>query len=132
MRTLYADDLRRLVIRACQKMGACLEDAARVATSLVQANLCGYDSHGVFRLSQYHTWWKAGLLHPAAWPVVTSETAFAAKVDGRHAFGQVVAGFATQVAIEKARTSGIAVVTVMACNHVGRLADYAETIREPG
>jgi uncharacterized oxidoreductase len=132
MRTLRADDLRRLVIRACEKMGACPEDAARVAASLVRANLCGYDSHGVFRLAQYHAWWKAGLLHPAARPAIRSETAFAAKVDGRHAFGQVVGGFATQVAIEKARTSGIAVVTVMACNHVGRLADYAETIREAG
>jgi LDH2 family malate/lactate/ureidoglycolate dehydrogenase len=132
MITLRADSLQALVTRACQRMGARPGDAARVATSLVRANLCGYDSHGVYRLAQYHEWWKKGLLDPTARPVVAAETTSAAKVDGRNAFGQVVAGYATQVAIQKARTSGMAVVTVMACNHVGRLAEYAEAIQQAG
>ncbi len=132
MRTLPANTLQALVARACQRMGARPEDAARVATSLVRANLCGYDSHGVYRLAQYHEWWRKGLLDPTAQPVVAAQTTFAAKVDGRNAFGQVVAGFATRLAIQKAPTSGIAVVTVMACNHVGRLAEYAEAIQEAG
>ncbi len=132
MRILRAGDLRILVTRACERMGARPEDAERVAASLVQANSCGYDSHGVFRLAQYHEWWKKGLLDPAARPTVLAESAFAARVDGRHAFGQVVAEFATRVAIERTQASGIAVVTVMGCNHVGRLADYAESIREAG
>jgi uncharacterized oxidoreductase len=132
MRTLRADTLLALVTRACEQMGARREDAEEVAASLVQANLCGYDSHGVFRLAQYHEWWKKGLLDPAARPAVSAETTFAAKVDGRSAFGQVVASYATRVAIQKAQRSGIAVVTVKACNHVGRLADYAAAIREAG
>lgn len=132
MPTVRADQLQRLVTRACERMGASREDAEHVAACLVRANLCGYDSHGVYRLAQYHEWWKAGLLDPAARPVVIAETAYAARVDGRHAFGQVVAGFATRVAIEKARKSGVAVVTVMGSNHMGRLADYAEAIQEAG
>ena len=132
MKTMPADTLQALVTRACQRMGARPGDAARVATSLVRANLCGYDSHGVYRLAQYHEWWKKGLLDPTAQPVVAAETTFAAKVNGRNAFGQVVAGFATRLAIEKARTSGIALITVMACNHVGRLAEYAEAIQQAG
>jgi uncharacterized oxidoreductase len=132
MKSLSPDILRALVTHACKRMGASPTDAELVATALVRSNLCGYDSHGVFRLAQYHEWWKAGLLHPGARPVVSAQTAFASKVDGRYAFGQVVATFATEVAIEKARKSGIAVVTVMACNHVGRLADYAEAIQEAG
>ena len=51
---LRAEALHTLVARACEQMGAQPEDAAQVATSLVRANLCGYDSHGVFRLAQYH------------------------------------------------------------------------------
>jgi uncharacterized oxidoreductase len=129
MKTLRADGLQLLVTRACERMGARPEDAQRVAASLVRANLCGYDSHGVFRLAQYHTWWKQGLIHPAARPVVTAETTFAAQVDGQYAFGQVVAAYAAGVAIQKAKASGIAVVTVRASNHVGRLADYAEIIQ---
>lgn len=132
MPTVSADRLQALVTRACERMGASPEDAAQVAASLVRSNLCGYDSHGVFRLGQYHEWWKAGLLHPAARPVVRAETACAASVDGRSAFGQVVAAFAARVAIRKAKQSGIVVVTVTACNHVGRLADYVEAIRDAG
>jgi len=108
MKILSPDSLRVLVTRACERMGASPEDAAQVATSLVRSNLCGYDSHGIFRLGQYHEWWKAGLLHPGARPVVSAETSFAARVDGRYAFGRVVGAFATRIAIRKARQSGIA------------------------
>jgi LDH2 family malate/lactate/ureidoglycolate dehydrogenase len=132
MKTIRADALRTLVARACEKMGARPEDASQVADSLVRANLCGTDSHGVFRLAQYHEWWKKGLLDAAARPNLIEETPSAAKVDGHHTFGQVVAAFATGVAIEKARRSRMAVVTVTRSNHVGRLADYAEAIQHAG
>jgi uncharacterized oxidoreductase len=132
MKWLRADDLQTLVVRACEKMGARREDAELVAGLLVRANLCGYDSHGVFRLAQYHEWWKRGLLIPSAQPSVTFESGFAARVDGQFAFGQVVATFATRLAIEQARAHGIAVVTAHHSNHVGRLADYVEAIREAG
>ena len=132
MKRLRADDLQALVTRACEKMGARGEDAELVASLLVRANLCGYDSHGVFRLAQYHEWWKSGLLNPSAQPSVASESGFAVKVDGQSAFGQVVATFATRLAIEKARAHGIAVVTAHNSNHVGRLADYVEAIQQAG
>jgi uncharacterized oxidoreductase len=132
MPIVSADRLQALVARACERMGASPEDAAHVAASLVRANLCGYDSHGVFRLVQYHEWWKTGVLRPSACPIVIGETPFVARVDGRHTFGQVVGTFATRIAIRKARQSGIAVVTVKGSSHVGRLADYAEAIQDAG
>jgi LDH2 family malate/lactate/ureidoglycolate dehydrogenase len=132
MRTLRADDLKSLVTLAFERMGARREDAAQVAASLVKANLCDYASHGVFRVAQYHEWWKRGLLDPAARPAVEGERGFAAKVDGHRAFGQVVAAFATRLALRKAQTTGIAVVTARNSNHVGRLADYAEELKDAG
>lgn len=132
MPTVSADRLQTLVTRACVNMGASPEDAELVAAALVRSNLCGYDSHGVYRLAQYYEWWKAGLLDPAAHPVVVRETPHAAQADGRQAFGQVVGTFATRVAIQKASKGGIAIVTAHNSNHIGRLADYAETIRDAG
>jgi len=132
MRIVRPDILQKLVTRACKRMGASPEDAAQVATSLVAATLCGYDSHGVYRLVQYHDWWKRGLLDPAARPILVREAPFAAQVDGRRGFGPVVARFATRIAIGKARENGVAVVTVTGCTQVGRLADYAETIQDAG
>jgi hydroxycarboxylate dehydrogenase B len=132
MRTLRADGLRSLVVLACERMGARQDTAEIVGHALLDANLCDYASHGVFRLAQYHQWWKSGLLKPAAQPAIADERGFAVQVDGRHAFGQVVAHFATQVALDRARGAGIAVVTAKNSNHVGRLADYVQTIRDAG
>jgi uncharacterized oxidoreductase len=113
-------------------MGASPLDAERVAGSLVRANLCGYASHGVFRLAQYHQWWRLGLLKPAAQPIVAEERGFAFVVDGRQAFGQVVAHFASELALRKALTDGIVVVTAKNSNHVGRLADTVEPLKQGG
>ena len=132
MKRLTANRLRALIARACEKMGATPGAADQVATSLVRANLCGYDSHGIHRLVQYHEWWKAGLLDPTGRPIVVEETAFAAKVDGGQTFGPVVGGFAARVAIKKAQESGIGIVTVRRSTQVGRLADYAEAIQQAG
>jgi uncharacterized oxidoreductase len=132
VKTLRAAALRTLVAEACQRMGARPDDAEHVAASLVQADLSDYASHGVFRLAQYHEWWKRGLLKPASHPMVGTERGFAVQVDGHYAFGQVVARFCTQIAIDRGRASGVAVVTAHRCNHVGRLADYAQALKEAG
>ncbi|MFB3816228.1 MAG: Ldh family oxidoreductase [Candidatus Methylomirabilales bacterium] len=131
-RIVSAERLTAAVAQACARMGARAEDARRVATLLVRSDLAGYASHGVFRLAQYHEWWRKGLLRPDARPAVAAETAYAAQVDGRQAFGQVAATFATGVAIEKVRRSSIGVVTLRGSNHIGRLADYSDDIRSAG
>jgi len=132
MKRFEANKLVALATQAFERMGARVEDAVLVATALVRSNLSGYDSQGIFRLPQYYEWWKAGLLKPDARPVIAEETGIFAKVDGQHAFGQVVAMFATRAAIEKAQKSGLAVVTAHHSNHVGRLADYVEAIQMAG
>jgi hydroxycarboxylate dehydrogenase B len=132
MRTLRAEALQTLTARACEQMGASPKDAEHVAASLIQANLSGYASHGVLRLAQYHAWWKQGLLRPSAQPAVSKEHGFAAMVDGGWAFGQVVARFAADVAVRKARITGIAAVTAKNSNHVGRLADSVALLKDAG
>jgi uncharacterized oxidoreductase len=132
MKLVPAEGLRRLVAQACEAMGAAPEDARTVAAALVRSNLCGYDSHGVYRLAQYVEWWRAGLLHPAARPAVAGRTGFTIQVDGHFAFGQVVAAVAVQEALRTAPAAGVAVVTARRSNHVGRLADSVETLRAAG
>ena len=78
MKILPAEAFQGLLSRAFERMGTRPEDAAEVAASLVRASLCGFDSHGVFRLVQYHETWKQGLLNPAARPsIVTTRCSLA-------------------------------------------------------
>jgi len=102
------------------------EDLAReMGEALVGANLAGHDSHGVIRIPAYVNQIKSGGLDPAARPTIVEETATTALVDGNWTFGHVAARFGTDVAIKKAKQSKTAVVSIVRCNHIGRLGQWA-------
>ena len=60
MPTLSAPALTALCQRLFEAAGVPAADAAVVARSLVDANLCGHDSHGVMRVPQYVEFLKKG------------------------------------------------------------------------
>jgi uncharacterized oxidoreductase len=102
-------------------------DAAWVATLLVRANLRGHDSHGVIRVPHYVRAMKDGQVNPTPRIAVEADTPVIARLDGDLGFGQVVARRGIAIAIEKARAQGLSAVTLRRTNHVGRLADWAES-----
>jgi hydroxycarboxylate dehydrogenase B len=112
--------------------GATDEAAAIVATHLVGANLAGHDSHGVIRIPWYVRDIKAGLLDPRAQPRIERETGGALVIDGGWTFGQVVARFAMQRAIEKARETAVACVVTYNSHHAGRIGAYPEMAAAAG
>lgn len=132
MPTMKADELRELAARIFAATGASREDAAWIADLLVRANLRGHDSHGVIRVPQYVQAWREGTLDPKAKPDILRQTPTTAIVDGRHGYGQVVARRGAAVAVAKARAQDLSAVGLINCNHIGRLADYAELIAEQG
>ena len=103
-----------------------------MAHSLVVSNLMGHDSHGMLRVTSYLEAIEQGGCDPAARPSITRETPSTALVDGNWAFGMVTAHYATQVAIEKARTAQVAAVAMTRCNHIGRLGEYTEQAAREG
>jgi len=101
------------------KMGCSAEDARTATTVLISADLRGIDSHGVARLSGYLRLWEAGRINPTPNIRVVYETPSTAVVDGDAGLGLVVAPFAMQVAIDKARNVGTGWVSVKNSNHFG-------------
>jgi LDH2 family malate/lactate/ureidoglycolate dehydrogenase len=65
------------------------------------------------------------VVKPNAKPSVERETPVAALVDGAWTFGQVSMHYAIDLAVRKARESGVAVVGVVRCTHIGRLGTYS-------
>ena len=126
MNTIDSAVLRRNVERIFAALEALPEHAALVADLLVKAELAGYGSHGVGRVKQYVNGIGTGILDPAAVPEVVLDLPAAARVDGKRAFGQVVAKCAMETAIAKARETGLAMVGGFNSNHVGRLSDYVK------
>ncbi len=115
---------------ALRAAGASDPDATLVADHLVENDRIGHHSHGVIRLREYVDAIDRGELIPGAQPRILSESTSTAQVDGGWTFGQVVAEFATDLAIRKARSCGISSVTMRRVKHIGRLGRYAEKVVE--
>ena len=97
--------------------------ARRVAGSLVLANRSGHDSHGAIRIPQYIRDIQAGQLDPRAEPGIAREGPAWALVDGRWTFGHETARFAMAEATRRARDTGVALVSTIRTNHIGRLGE---------
>ncbi len=100
-------------------------DAQSVATLMAEADLRGSDGHGVIRLPQYVKRIRAGgvNLHPDI--RVVRERAAMALLDGDNGMGHLVMKRAAELAIQKARTAGVAWVGAQWSNHAGPASLYA-------
>lgn len=119
------DQLVEFTSAVFNKMG-CPPDQALTATrALLSADLRGIDSHGVARLGGYIRLWEAKRVKADPQIRIIHETPSTAVVDGDSGLGLVVAPYAMQVAIEKAKKVGTGWVSVQNSNHFGIAAHHA-------
>ncbi len=121
---IAADRLRDLTGAIFQGAGCDPDEAGRIATHLVEANLVGHDSHGVIRVMTYVQWLRDGRVLANQAIDVAFENEVIAVVDGRFGFGQTVGGQAMQLGIDKCRRHGVAVVALRNAGHLGRIGDW--------
>lgn len=119
---LQLEEFTASVMRA---LGLPLEDAATVAALMVDADMQGSDGHGVIRLAPYAKRILAGGINLNPDIKVIQERTAMALVDGDNGMGHLVMKKATELAIHKARTAGIAWVGSRLSNHAGPASLYA-------
>ncbi len=106
-----------------EKIGCSKTHAAIAAKALVAADLRGIDSHGVARLTGYVRLWEVKRVNATPQIKITHETPSTAVITGDAGLGLVVAPYAMQVAIDKAKNVGTGWVSVKNSNHFG-IAGY--------
>lgn len=126
MPTLPASTLVSYGRTIFEAAGVPTADATVVATSLVDANLCGHDSHGVMRIPQYVDFIRKGTYKPGVELTVLNETPAVLATDANWGLGQVQAHRLLGKLIAKAKPLGVAAGTLRNCGHTGRLGEYAE------
>ncbi|AMV26567.1 putative oxidoreductase YbiC [Gemmata sp. SH-PL17] len=126
MPTFSSSTLVALTQSMFEAAGVPDSDAGVVARSLVDANLCGHDSHGVMRVPQYIDFLRKGTYKAGAPLTVISETPAVVAADAGWGLGQVQAYHLLDKLLPKAKTLGIAAGTLRNCGHIGRLGEYAE------
>jgi LDH2 family malate/lactate/ureidoglycolate dehydrogenase len=117
------DQLYKFTFRVFTAIGCSETDAAIATKVLLSADVRGIDSHGVARLTGYVRLWEAGRIKANPQIKIVHETPSTAVVDGDAGLGLVVAPFAMQVAIDKAKSAGTGWVSVRNSNHFG-IAGY--------
>lgn len=127
-----AGTLRTVAFEITRATGADDDIASEVARHLVEANLKGHDSHGIGMLPAYVAIHRAGNMQPAARARIVRDAGAIVVVDGQLGCGQFVAMEATHIAIERARTHGIACVALRNAHHIGRIGTYGEAIAGEG
>ncbi len=121
---IQAEDLTSFLVDVFAYFGVPPADARLVAGLMVEADLRGYDTHGVFRLRQYVNRLRDGGIAAKSNIKIVQETAATALVDGGNGLGHLAMKTATDLAIHKAKASGIGWVGVRNGNHAGPAALY--------
>lgn len=116
-------ELSRFTQSVFKAMGCNDSDANNATRVLLSADLRGIDSHGIARLVGYVRLWEAKRINATPNIRIVHESPSTAVVDGDAGLGLVVAPFAMQVAINKAKTAGTGWVSVRNSNHYG-IAGY--------
>jgi LDH2 family malate/lactate/ureidoglycolate dehydrogenase len=122
---ISVSELTEFCVAALRKCGVSEKDARLTTDVLVTTDTFGVYTHGVKCLRGYITRIRAGGLKPDAVPFVDREGPAWAIVDGQCALGMVTSIFAMNVAIEKAKTAGMAYVGVKNSCHFGAAGYYA-------
>jgi L-2-hydroxycarboxylate dehydrogenase (NAD+) len=123
--TVTIDRLTAFIHQSLTALGLPDADAVTVAMLMAAADLQGSDGHGVTRLPAYARRIRAGGVNVRPNIRLVRERAGMALIDGDNGMGHLVMKRAAEIAIEKARLTGIAWVNSQFSNHAGPASLYA-------
>ncbi len=129
---LGAERLAAVIGAIVRAGGSTGYEADLVAGSLVDANLSGHDSHGVGMIARYADAIVEGGLAINQHPRVVVDAGAMLSVDGCLGYGQVIARETIDLAIERARVHGSAIVALARSHHLGRVGQWAEQAAAAG
>jgi L-2-hydroxycarboxylate dehydrogenase (NAD+) len=118
-------DLTEFIARVLESVGLPAADAHCVAALMAEADARGADGHGIFRLPQYVKRIQSGGINARPAIRTIQDHPATALLDGDNAMGHLVMSRASEIAIEKAKSAGVAWVGARRSNHAGPAALYA-------
>jgi LDH2 family malate/lactate/ureidoglycolate dehydrogenase len=127
---LSVSEAQELGEKALRKIGFTPEDATVIATHLVDASMWGYEFAGLPRIPIIAA--RPELKKPRTPVAIIKETPVSALLDGGNQVGYINILRAAEIAIEKVRKSGIAIIGVRNSWFSGRNAYYMEKIARAG
>jgi len=122
---LGAEPLRTFTQRVFEGLGVSKEDAWIAADVLMEADLRGFDCHGVGRLFPYYNRIRKGLIETKPDIDITWVTPTTGRCDGGNGLGMVVGYRAMKACMLRAEEFGSAFLAVSRSNHFGIAGYYS-------
>jgi ureidoglycolate dehydrogenase (NAD+) len=132
LRNVDFTKLRDFTTDAFIRAGLSKKDAIVAADVLATTDAWGVFTHGTKLVRGYLRRLRAGGLVPQAQPEIAAEGPAWAVVDGNCALAMITSTFAMNTAIAKAKTAGIAFVTVRNSCHFGAAGYYSWLAAQSG
>lgn len=129
---LPIDVLDNFCMTAFKKLGFKKSECRIITDVLIMSDKFGIESHGMQRLVRYHKGIEKGTIVVGAAPEVVKETSTTAVIDAHDGMGQLAGHKAMQLAIKKAKRSGVGIVSVRNSNHFGIAGYYAKLACDAG
>mgnify|MGYP003557608483 CR=1 FL=1 len=128
---LTIGEARALGERALRAIGYTAQDSASIADHLIDCELRGLEYSGLARIPSIDE--RLSAVGSAPEPTrITRESPVSAQIEGGDRIGYLVAAEATELAITKAATTGLAAVGANRTWYTGMLSYYAERITAAG
>jgi ureidoglycolate dehydrogenase (NAD+) len=130
--TVTGAELRAFVSALLERMGYPAADAGLIAEGLVEADLRGITSHGTLHVANIAKRTKLGLLNTKPDIRALKDAASSARLDADRASGFVAGMRGMDLAIAKAKATGVGAVAVTNSTHYGMGARYVERAARAG
>lgn len=122
--SVTATEAQAAVHAVLVKAGFPDDGAGTIAEHLVDAGMCGVESHGIMRCLQYADQFRSGYMAALAVPEYIPGEAPA--VDGGGGIGIPAMQLASHHAVENARRAGVTAIAIRNVGHTGRIGAFAE------
>ena len=126
------DQLEQLCNDAFVKFGFNKAESKIISDVLLMSDRIGIESHGMQRMYRYYKSIQKGMIKVESKGKVVFETPVSAVLDAEDGMGQVVGHKGMEMAIEKAKKSGIGMVVIRNSNHYGIAGYYAKMACDQG
>ena len=122
----------RIVVDIFNRLGCQNEISRAISDHLIDANLCGMESHGVVRVMQYVERMRNGTMRINVQPETRTTEHGMTIVDGGMGSGIPTMTFAYKTAMELASDCGLSAVSILNTGHTGRHGAFADEAASKG
>ncbi|XP_067028461.1 uncharacterized oxidoreductase YjmC-like [Acropora muricata] len=126
------NEAESFIERCMRSVGTPDQHCRALSQVLVAGDVRGHFSHGLNRLEMYVHDIEVGTTALEGKPEIVKETAATALVEGNNLLGPVVANFCNEMAMKKAKETGVGWVACRGSNHYGIAGWYTMKAVEQG